>query len=69
MSEKFKTKVRSVGTSLGVLLPKEIAKEMKVKEGESIEISIIKKDKEMIRSMFGKAKGASRFVRDHKDRF
>lgn len=28
----FKTKVRNVGTSLGVLIPKEVARELRIKK-------------------------------------
>ncbi len=68
MSELFKAKVRKVGTSLGLLIPKEIAKQEKIKEGQEVEISLLKKRKleeveEMIEKMFGAAKGAKPFER------
>jgi antitoxin component of MazEF toxin-antitoxin module len=68
MSEIFKAKVREVGTSLGVLIPKEVAKEMKIKKGQEIEISVLKKNPEMIAKFFGIDKGAKPFERDHRDR-
>ncbi|MEK6891819.1 MAG: AbrB/MazE/SpoVT family DNA-binding domain-containing protein [Nanoarchaeota archaeon] len=69
MSELFKAKVRKVGTSLGVLIPKEVIEEEKIKEGEEIELNLMKKRKlEEIEKMFGIAKGAKPFERDRIDR-
>jgi antitoxin component of MazEF toxin-antitoxin module len=69
MSEMFKTKVRAVGTSLGVLLPKEIVKNEKLHEGEQIEIMILKEKKlQLIDEAFGSARGAKPFKRENKDR-
>jgi len=69
MSELFKAKVRKVGTSLGVLIPKEVIEEEKIKEGEEIELNLMKKIKlEEIEKMFGIAKGAKPFERDRIDR-
>lgn len=65
----FKSKVRSVGTSLGILLPKEVVNEEKIKEGEEIEVSILKKNLKLIRESFGIDKGTTKFERDHTDRF
>ena len=69
MTEIFKTKVRSVGTSLGILLPKEVIRGEGIKEGEQIEVAILKKNLRLIEEAFGKAKNASKFKREHKDRF
>ncbi|MBI5060921.1 MAG: AbrB/MazE/SpoVT family DNA-binding domain-containing protein [Candidatus Aenigmarchaeota archaeon] len=68
MGEIFKAKVREVGTSLGVLIPKGVAKEMKIKKGEEIEISILKKNIRLISESFGIARGAKPFEREHRDR-
>ncbi|MEM5879000.1 MAG: hypothetical protein QXU74_00715 [Candidatus Aenigmatarchaeota archaeon] len=68
MAETFKAKVRSVGTSLGILIPKEIAEKEKVKEGEIIQVSIVKPNLKEVMKLFGTAKDASKFERDHKDR-
>ena len=68
----IKTKVRAVGTSLGVLIPSEAVRENKLKEGQEIEISIFKRDPnrlKLIREAFGSAKGAKfKFERDRSDR-
>lgn len=68
MESIFKVKVRKIGTSLGVLIPKKFIEERSVKEGEEIELAILKKRKELLTSSFGMAKGAGRFHRDRKDR-
>jgi len=69
MTKMFKAKVRKVGTSLGVLIPKEIATEEKIKEGEKVEVSLLKEKRlEEVFKLFGTAKGTKPFVRDREDR-
>lgn len=68
MAEIFETKVRSVGTSLGVLIPIEVARKEKLKEGQKIEISILKKNLKLLKEAFGIDKNASKFEREHRDR-
>ena len=69
MSELFKAKVRKVGTSLGILIPKEVIEEQKIKEGQEIELNLMRRKKiEEIERMFGIAKGAKPFERDRIDR-
>ena len=69
MAELFTAKVRKVGTSLGVLIPKEYAMQEKIKEGEEIEIGIVKRRKlDEVLKLFGSAKGAKQFERDRTDR-
>jgi antitoxin component of MazEF toxin-antitoxin module len=78
MGETFRAKVRMVGTSLGVLLPKEILKKENVKLGEEIEISVLRplskeERRKIIAESFGMAKKMKggkllRFERDRIDR-
>ena len=69
MPELFKTKVRKVGTSLGLLIPKEVAEQEKLKEGQEIEVSLLKRRKlEEIWKLIGTAKGAKPFERERIDR-
>ena len=69
MPELFKAKVRAVGSSLGVLIPNEIAKKEHIKEGEEIELSLLKQRKlEEVLKLFGTARGAKPFKRDKTDR-
>lgn len=65
--EVFEGKVRRVGSSLGVLIPKEVASSDKIKENEKVKVAILKKDVSLIDKMFGSVKTKA-FKRDHKDR-
>jgi len=71
MPETFKAKVRSVGTSLGVLIPKDVTIREKINSGEEVEVTLLKTNakniKELLR-LFGSARGASSFKREHRDR-
>lgn len=69
MDEIFKTKVRKIGTSFGVLIPKRMIKENRIKLGEEVELALLKKQKaEAIERLIGIAKGAGPFIREHADR-
>jgi antitoxin component of MazEF toxin-antitoxin module len=69
MAELFKAKVRKVGTSLGVLIPKETADRENIKEGEEIEVSLLKRrNLAKLLKLAGTAKGAGPFERDREDR-
>jgi antitoxin component of MazEF toxin-antitoxin module len=69
MAELFKAKVRRVGSSLGVLIPKETAEREKIKEGEEIEVSLLKRrNLAKLLKLVGTAKGAGPFERDREDR-
>jgi len=69
MSELFKAKVRRVGTSLGFLIPKEIVQQEKIKEGQEIELNLMKRRKlEEVWKLIGTAKGTRPFGRDRIDR-
>jgi len=68
MAKTFRAKVRNVGTSLGVLIPKEVAEEEKVRKGEEIEVSILRRNVKDVMRLFGTAKTATGFERDHEER-
>ena len=69
MSESFKAKVRKVGTSIGVLIPKGIAEQEKIKIGEEIQLTLSKQRRlEEVWRLIGTAKGTKPFVRDRIDR-
>lgn len=68
METIFKAKVRRIGSSLGVLIPKQMIENKKIKEGEEIELSLLKRRKELISKAFGIAKGAGPFEREYLDR-
>lgn len=69
--EVFEAKVRKVGNSLGVLIPKEMAGS--IREGQKVKVGIYPTDKERlkaIRESFGIARDVKvPFVRDKDDRF
>ena len=64
----FEVKVRQVGTSLGVLIPKEILEEDKIKKNQVIRLAVIKKDLDAIDRAFGSVPHGKPFKRDRKDR-
>ena len=70
MAELFKAKVRKVGTSFGVLIPMDIIAKEEIKEGEEVELSIVRRKKldALLKKLWGSAKGAGPFERDREDR-
>jgi antitoxin component of MazEF toxin-antitoxin module len=69
MSETFKTRLRKIGTSLGVIIPKDVLEREGAKEGEEVRMSIVDNRKvEAIDKLFGIAKGTKPFKRDRIDR-
>ncbi len=70
MENMFSAKVRQVGTSLGVLIPKEAIAAEEVQAGEVVQVSILKQKRDLrdILRLFGGAKGAKPFIREHADR-
>jgi antitoxin component of MazEF toxin-antitoxin module len=66
--ELFESKVRQVGSSLGVLIPKEVAVADKIKKDETVKVAILKKNPAAPEKYFGLAKGAKPFKRDRSDR-
>ena len=68
--EMFNVKVRKVGSSFGILIPKVLAEKERIKEGEEIEVSFAKKRNiETLFKLMGSAKSADEFERDRTDRF
>lgn len=68
MAEVFVSKVRPLGTSLGLIIPNKVVSEEKLEPGEEIKVSIIKSDFKALEALFGSMKGAKPFKRDKKDR-
>lgn len=71
MARTFKTKLRRLGNSLGVIVPKEVVDEAKAKEGDIIEVTIppaLERRKAWFRKYGGIDKGAGPFERDRRDR-
>lgn len=73
MAEVFEAKLRKVGNSLGVIIPKEVIEAAGLKEGDTIQISIISSHLEdrnrILRSIAGTCKGAEPFEREKEDRY
>ena len=69
MSELFRAKARKIGTSVGVLIPKGIIQQEKIKIGEEIKFHIVKERKlDEVWKLIGTAKGTKPFERDRIDR-
>ena len=69
MSELFRAKARKIGTSIGVLIPKGIIQQEKIKIGEEIKFHIVKERKlDEVWKLIGTAKGTKPFERDRIDR-
>lgn len=68
MPHVFKVKIRKIGTSLGVLLPKQMLVEEKIVEGDEVEMALLNRRKELINKLVGVAKGAGPFKRDKTNR-
>lgn len=66
----YTAKIRKVGTSFGVLIPKELIKEQKLREGEEVSVSVLKRKNinDALR-LFGSIKGTTPFRRDRSDRY
>lgn len=64
MDKIFKGKIRRIGTSLGVLIPKQLIKDENIKEGEEIEIALLKRRKHLIAKAFGVTKGSKPFAKE-----
>lgn len=72
MTTVFEGKVRRVGNSLAVIIPKEMLEEAGAKEGENVKVSILrkstKKNIETIELLAGIYRDSKPFARDRRDR-
>jgi antitoxin component of MazEF toxin-antitoxin module len=71
MSTVFEGKVRRLGNSMAVIIPKEILEESGVHEGDVLKLSIPiskQKRKEVLKKMAGLDVGSKPFERDKRDR-
>ncbi|MFH1199460.1 MAG: hypothetical protein V1708_00165 [Candidatus Micrarchaeota archaeon] len=66
--EAVEVKVRPVGNALGVIFPGRLVKQAGLKRGQKVFVSVFRRKKVDIDSLFGITKGASGFERDHTDR-
>jgi hypothetical protein len=66
----FTAKIRRIGTSFGIIIPKKVIKEQKLREGDGVQVSILKKKNiDDVFMGFGVARGAKSFKRDRTDRY
>jgi len=63
--ENINTKVKRWGNSFGIILPADIVKQNKIKEGTNIEVRLTTKNKTKVRDIFGILKG--KLTRDTDD--
>ena len=76
MSRVFQGKVRRVGNSLAVIVPKDVLEDVGAEEGDSVKISIAPKERvskkrrkrDAFESVAGIYPNAKSFVRDRTDR-
>ncbi len=64
----FVSKVRHIGTSLGIIIPKEVIDEHNLNAGSKVSVSLFKPDLSRLEKLFGSAKNAKPFERDRRDR-
>ena len=73
MAEVFEAKLRKIGNSLGIIIPKEIIMTAGYSEGDTIKVSIISTNlaerNKLMLSIAGKYKGKEPFVREKEDRY
>ena len=65
--EVFESKVRQVGSSFGVLIPKEAVEEAGIKKNQDVKVAIIMKDLSLLEKEFGSVRTRP-FAREHSDR-
>jgi antitoxin component of MazEF toxin-antitoxin module len=71
MSTVFEGKVRRLGNSMAVIIPKEILAETGAKEGDTVKLSVPiprRKRDEVFRKIAGIDAGAGPFIREKGDR-
>jgi len=63
--ELVEVKLRPVGNALGLILPSKLVKNEHLKSGETVKIALLKKRKIDLSKLFGIARGAPPFEREH----
>jgi hypothetical protein len=73
MTEVFVAKVRKVGNSLGIIIPKDISDALGFGHGDTIHVAIpateLKKRNKLLLSLIGIDRGKGQFKRDKEDRY
>ncbi|HLD33703.1 MAG TPA: AbrB/MazE/SpoVT family DNA-binding domain-containing protein [Candidatus Nanoarchaeia archaeon] len=69
MPEMFKSKIRKIGSSYGLIVPKKYLVELHIEEGEEVEVGLLKERRlTEIEKACGITKGAKPFIRNRQDR-
>lgn len=68
MTRVFKAKIRSIGSSAGIIIPKEILQAEGLSKGKEGEFFVMHRNFKLLDELFGTMKGAKPFVRDRSDR-
>ena len=73
MVEVFEAKLRKIGNSLGIIIPKEVIEAAGYDVGDTIPVTISQPDfterNKTLRLIAGTCKGAGPFIRDKEDRY
>jgi antitoxin component of MazEF toxin-antitoxin module len=73
MAEVFEAKVRPVGNSLGIIIPREAIRKNGIRNGDTIKVALpcpdLTERNRKIRKIAGTLKGTGPFVREKEDRF
>ena len=73
MAEVFEAKLRRVGNSLGIIIPKEVIMATGYDDGDTIQVSIpsvnFEERNRLMRSIAGMYRGKGGFEREKEDRF
>jgi antitoxin component of MazEF toxin-antitoxin module len=73
MTEVFEAKVRKVGNSLGIIIPKEISELLGFDHGDTIHVAIpstdLKNRNKKLLALIGIDRGKEPFKREKEDRF
>ena len=63
----FVSKIRPIGSSYGLIIPKEVVEEEKLEFGNTVKVGIIKQNLKLLDKLAGTIKGATPFERDRRD--
>ena len=68
VADVFVSKVRPVGSSLGIIIPKQVVENENLEAGKEVRVSIIRPDFKKIERLIGTVVEKEPFKRDRQDR-
>lgn len=68
MAETFTAKVRPIGSSLCVIIPREVVKAEHIRAGKEVRVNLFVPDYTALDKLFGSVKETEPFERDRRDR-